>query len=190
MRGSMRREPRSFCATSTRRPSTGGCSSTKTSTAGSASASERTVLAACSPRCSPGNLAKRGNASGAGRVSATRRPAARERACSPAPARMRSGPRSAKARKAAGIPLWSPHDLRHRRISLLHLRGMPWARIVEFVGQRKLSGDRRDVHARSQRRDRARLRKDAAMRKKHRIPPAPSAPAAVRRRVRGADSLA
>jgi hypothetical protein len=34
----------------------------------------------------------------------------------------------------AGIPLFSPHDLRHRRISLLHLRGMPWARIGEQVG--------------------------------------------------------
>jgi integrase len=45
----------------------------------------------------------------------------------------------AKACKAAGIPLWSPHDLRHRRISLLHLRGVPWARIGEFVGQRNLS---------------------------------------------------
>lgn len=45
----------------------------------------------------------------------------------------------AKACKAAGVPLWSPHDLRHRRISLLHLRGVPWARIAEFVGQRKLS---------------------------------------------------
>jgi integrase len=45
----------------------------------------------------------------------------------------------AKACKAAAIPLWSPHDLRHRRISLLHLRGMPWARIGEFVGQRNLS---------------------------------------------------
>jgi integrase len=44
----------------------------------------------------------------------------------------------AKACKAAGIPLWSPHDLRHRRISLLHLRGVPWARIGEFVGQRNL----------------------------------------------------
>jgi len=44
-----------------------------------------------------------------------------------------------KACKAAGIPIWSPHDLRHRRISLLHLRGVPWARIAEFVGQRKLS---------------------------------------------------
>jgi len=45
----------------------------------------------------------------------------------------------AKACKAAGVPLWSPHDLRHRRISLLHLRGMPWARIGEYVGQRDLA---------------------------------------------------
>jgi integrase len=44
-----------------------------------------------------------------------------------------------KACKAAAIPLWSPHDLRHRRISLLHLRGVPWARIGEFVGQRSLA---------------------------------------------------
>jgi integrase len=44
-----------------------------------------------------------------------------------------------KACKAAGIPLWSPHDLRHRRISLMHLRGVPWARIGEFVGQRDLT---------------------------------------------------
>jgi integrase len=45
----------------------------------------------------------------------------------------------AKACKAAGVPLWSPHDLRHRRISLLHARGIPWARIGELVGQRDLS---------------------------------------------------
>lgn len=45
----------------------------------------------------------------------------------------------AKACRAAGVPLFSPHDLRHRRISLLHLRGMPWARIGEFVGQRNLA---------------------------------------------------
>lgn len=43
------------------------------------------------------------------------------------------------ATRAAAIPVWSPHDLRHRRISLLHLRGVPWARIAEWVGQRKLS---------------------------------------------------
>jgi integrase len=45
----------------------------------------------------------------------------------------------AKACKAEGIPLFSPHDLRHRRISLLHLRGVPWARIGEQVGQRNLA---------------------------------------------------
>ena len=45
----------------------------------------------------------------------------------------------AKACKAAGVPVFSPHDLRHRRISLLHLRGVPWARIGEFVGQRNLA---------------------------------------------------
>jgi integrase len=45
----------------------------------------------------------------------------------------------AKACRAAAIPLWSPHDLRHRRVSLLHLRGMPWARIGEWVGQRNLA---------------------------------------------------
>jgi integrase len=44
-----------------------------------------------------------------------------------------------KACKATGIALFSPHDLRHRRISLLHLRGVPWARIGAFVGQRNLA---------------------------------------------------
>jgi len=37
-----------------------------------------------------------------------------------------------------GTPLFSPHDVRHRRISLRHLRGVPWVRIGEFVGQRSL----------------------------------------------------
>jgi len=45
----------------------------------------------------------------------------------------------ATACRKAAIPVWSPHDLRHRRISLLHLRGVPWARIAEFVGQRDLT---------------------------------------------------
>lgn len=45
----------------------------------------------------------------------------------------------AKACRAAAIPLWSPHDLRHRRISLLHAQGRPWARIGEWVGQRNLA---------------------------------------------------
>jgi integrase len=42
----------------------------------------------------------------------------------------------AKACRAAGIPLWSPHDLRHRRISLLHQQGRTWAEIGALVGQR------------------------------------------------------
>jgi integrase len=40
---------------------------------------------------------------------------------------------------ATGTPAFSPHDLRHRRISLLHLSGQPWARIGEQVGQRNLA---------------------------------------------------
>jgi integrase len=45
----------------------------------------------------------------------------------------------ARACVAAGVPAFSPHDLRHRRISLLHLAGTPWARIGEHVGQRNLA---------------------------------------------------
>jgi integrase len=62
------------------------------------------------------------------------------RAARPAPGR--SACRSSyftSACSAEGVPPFSPHDLRHRRISLLHLRGVPWARIGEFVGQRSLS---------------------------------------------------
>jgi integrase len=44
----------------------------------------------------------------------------------------------AKACKAAGVPPFSPHDLRHRRISVLHRQGRSWAEIGEFVGQRSL----------------------------------------------------
>lgn len=45
----------------------------------------------------------------------------------------------ARACKAAGVPVFSPHDLRHRRISLLHRQGRTWAEIGRMVGQRKLS---------------------------------------------------
>ncbi|MBA2741176.1 MAG: tyrosine-type recombinase/integrase [Actinobacteria bacterium] len=45
----------------------------------------------------------------------------------------------ARACIAAGVPAFSPHDLRHRRISLDHLRGVPWAKIGELVGQRNLA---------------------------------------------------
>jgi integrase len=42
----------------------------------------------------------------------------------------------AKACRALGQPAFSPHDLRHRRISLLHQQGRSWAEIGAFVGQR------------------------------------------------------
>jgi integrase len=45
----------------------------------------------------------------------------------------------ARACTAAAVPAFSPHDLRHRRISLAHLSGVPWARIGEQVGQRNLA---------------------------------------------------
>jgi integrase len=45
----------------------------------------------------------------------------------------------AKACRATAIPLWSPHDLRHRRVSLLHHDGKSWAQIGQLVGQRNLA---------------------------------------------------
>lgn len=45
----------------------------------------------------------------------------------------------ARACKASGTPAWSPHDLRHRRISLWHRQGETWAMIGTRVGQRSLS---------------------------------------------------
>lgn len=39
-----------------------------------------------------------------------------------------------KACRAAGVPVFSPHDLRHRRVSLMHAGGISWARIGEAVG--------------------------------------------------------
>jgi integrase len=45
----------------------------------------------------------------------------------------------ARACKAAGVPSFSPHDLRHRRISLSHKQGLSWAEIGGLVGQRNLS---------------------------------------------------
>jgi len=48
-----------------------------------------------------------------------------------------------------GVELWSPRDLRHRRISLLHLRGEPW-RIAEFVGSAFAEGNGRYLLARPQ----------------------------------------
>jgi integrase len=45
----------------------------------------------------------------------------------------------ARACRATGTPTWSPHDLRHRRISLWHRQGETWALIGQRVGQRSLS---------------------------------------------------
>ena len=44
-----------------------------------------------------------------------------------------------RACRDAGAPSWSPHHLRHRRISLLHHEGETWAEIGAKVGQRNLS---------------------------------------------------
>ena len=35
---------------------------------------------------------------------------------------------------ASGVPTFSPHDLRHRRVNLFHQGGKPWARIGEMIG--------------------------------------------------------
>jgi integrase len=43
-----------------------------------------------------------------------------------------------RATTAAGVPAFSPHDLRHRRVSLLHAQGLSWARIGERVGHADL----------------------------------------------------
>jgi integrase len=42
--------------------------------------------------------------------------------------------RLTRAATAAGVPAFSPHGLRHRRVSLLHRQGLDWARIGEAVG--------------------------------------------------------
>jgi integrase len=41
-----------------------------------------------------------------------------------------------RACRDAGVPRFSPHALRHRRISLLHRQGRSWAEIGDLVGQR------------------------------------------------------
>jgi integrase len=41
-----------------------------------------------------------------------------------------------RACRDAGVPRFSPHALRHRRISLLHRQGASWAEIGDAVGQR------------------------------------------------------
>ena len=50
-----------------------------------------------------------------------------------------SAPRSPAPAPTTGTHAFLPHDLRHRRISLLHLSRVPWAPIGEHVGQRNLA---------------------------------------------------
>ena len=40
-----------------------------------------------------------------------------------------------RACRASGVPTFSPHDLRHRRVSLWHRHGVSWAEIGQWVGQ-------------------------------------------------------
>jgi integrase len=39
-----------------------------------------------------------------------------------------------RACKAAGVPLCSPHDLRHRRATLLHMSGVPAVQAAAWLG--------------------------------------------------------
>jgi integrase len=43
-----------------------------------------------------------------------------------------------RACKLAGVPHWTPHDLRRRRVSLGHKQGLSWAEIGEHVGQQNI----------------------------------------------------
>ena len=44
-----------------------------------------------------------------------------------------------RASRAAGLPLYSPHDLRHRRGSLWHASGMPARELADRMGHSKAS---------------------------------------------------
>jgi integrase len=44
-----------------------------------------------------------------------------------------------RACRSAGIPGYSPHDLRHRRGSLWHANGMPARELAERMGHSKVS---------------------------------------------------
>jgi integrase len=44
-----------------------------------------------------------------------------------------------RACRDAGVPTFSPHSMRHRRVSLAHRQGESWAEIGARVGQRNLS---------------------------------------------------
>ena len=62
-----------------------------------------------------------------------------------------------RACKAAGIPAYSPHDLRHRRASLWHLAGVPPAEAASWLGH-SAKEHLQDLRARRNRPDGDRLR--------------------------------
>ncbi len=55
----------------------------------------------------------------------------------------------ARACTAAGVPVFSPHDLRHRRISLAHLSGVPWAPDRRARRPARSRGDGEHLYARA-----------------------------------------
>lgn len=103
-----------------------------------------TVRPTASSRRSPGGTSTSSAAAGASRKTVAKTGRARWIAVPPelldAVARLCArDDRHADRRVFEGVTAFSPHDLRHRRISLLHLRGVPFARIGEAVGQRNLA---------------------------------------------------
>ena len=48
--------------------------------------------------------------------------------------------------RLSGVPGFGPHDLPHRRVSLVHLGGVPWARIREAVGHDLVSAAHTSSH--------------------------------------------
>ena len=48
-----------------------------------------------------------------------------------------------KTRRASGVPLFSPRDLRHRRVSLLDRQGVSWTDIGEAVAPSNRPGPTR-----------------------------------------------
>jgi integrase len=53
----------------------------------------------------------------------------------------------AKACRAAGVPVFSPHDLRHRRATLWHLSGVPAAEAAAWLGHSPVEHVRTYAHA-------------------------------------------
>jgi integrase len=68
-----------------------------------------------------------------------------------------------RACTAAGVPAFSPHDLRHRRVSLLHLGRRPLGQDRRAGRARRPCHDGTHVHARRRGRTGTRLRKSVAM---------------------------